>query len=115
MVAGGATALLLARRAEALLRQKRPCAAVRDCSAAIEVNQEVSKAYRVRGLARRALGQWEEAQRDLARAQKLDFDDELVSVQNFVAVKVNALHERGPARKRSSGNLPSDPKSKRTR
>eukprot|EP00928_Gymnodinium_smaydae_P026808 TRINITY_DN2093_c2_g1_i1.p1 TRINITY_DN2093_c2_g1~~TRINITY_DN2093_c2_g1_i1.p1 ORF type:complete len:721 (-),score=204.41 TRINITY_DN2093_c2_g1_i1:91-2073(-) len=104
VICGGASsALLLARRAELLLRQKRPCAAVRDCSAAIEVNPDSGKAHRIRGLARRHLGQWEDAQRDLARAQKLDFDDSLAKVQNFVALKVNALQERGPARRRSTG------------
>merc|ERR1712154_594564 len=93
---GGASALLFAKRAEVLLKLRRPCAAVRDCTSAIEINPDSFKAHRVRGMARRALGQWEEAQRDLSEAQKLDFDDSLVSMQNFIALKVNALQERGP-------------------
>eukprot|EP00927_Polykrikos_kofoidii_P068396 TRINITY_DN63776_c0_g1_i1.p1 TRINITY_DN63776_c0_g1~~TRINITY_DN63776_c0_g1_i1.p1 ORF type:complete len:706 (+),score=161.55 TRINITY_DN63776_c0_g1_i1:74-2119(+) len=94
--AGGATALTFAKRAELLLQQRRPCAALRDCLAAVEVNPESGKAYRVRGLAYRALGQWEEAHRDFELSQKLDFDEATVAVQNLVAVKVQ---ERGPTKR----------------
>jgi len=101
--AGGSTALLLSKRAELLLGQRRPCAAIRDCSAAIEHNPDCGKAYRVRGIAHRKLGNWEEAGYDLAQGQKLDFDQATVKVHNFVALKVNALQEKGPAKKRKAG------------
>jgi len=110
--AGGCSALLLAKRAELLLRQRRPCAAVRDCSAAIKLNPDCQKAYRVRGLARRALAQWQDAQRDLGQAQTLDFDDSLVKAQNLVAMKVNALQEGGSARLRSGDGHPPSKRSK---
>merc|ERR1711953_1371375 len=100
--AGGTTPLLLAKRAELLLKQQRPCAAIRDCTAAVEANPDSVKAHRVRGLARRALGQWEDAQRDFDKAQKLDFDDSIVKVQNFVALQVNKLQERGPMKRTAS-------------
>lgn len=105
---GGATALMLTKRGELLLKQKRPCAAIRDCSAAIAANSDCAKAYRVRGIALRRLGRWEEAQRDLAHSQRLDFDEGTLPVENFVAVKVNALQERGVTRRRSGlGEPPS--------
>merc|ERR1712232_891637 len=74
--AGGAAALMLAKRGDVLLKMKRPNAAIHDCTAAVEVNPDCSKAYQVRGIAHRKLGHWEEAKEDLEMAQKLDFDDE---------------------------------------
>merc|ERR1719362_1686640 len=37
---GGATALMLATRAALLLKQRRPCAAIRDCCAALQLNPD---------------------------------------------------------------------------
>merc|ERR1712232_698254 len=56
--AGGAAGLMLARRAEVLLKMKRPNAAIHDCTAAIEINPDSGKAYHVRGIAHRKLGHW---------------------------------------------------------
>jgi len=98
--AGGATALTLAKRGELLLKQRRPCAAIRDCSAALEVNPDCGKAYRVRGVAHRRLGHWHAAHRDLAQGQKLDFDDATVAVQTLVAQRMRVIEERAVRRKR---------------
>merc|ERR1712136_400526 len=40
LTGGGATALMLARRAELLLKQMKPCAAIRDCADALEFNPD---------------------------------------------------------------------------
>lgn len=97
IMSGGATALIYTKRAELLLRQRRPMAAIRDCAVALEVNPDCGKAYRVRGIASRRLGRWEAAQKDLAHGQKLDFDESIEEVEKFVAEKVRRLVERRAA------------------
>jgi tetratricopeptide (TPR) repeat protein len=94
VVAGGGTALTLAKRAELLLNLKRPCGAIRDCDAAIQRNNDCGKAYRVRGMAYRRLGHWREAHKDLTHAQTADFDDATAEVLKFVDEKVKALDEK---------------------
>merc|ERR1719277_1058434 len=84
---GGATALMLTKRGELLLKQRRPCAAIKDCSAALKLNPDLGKAYRVRGIAHRKLGRWQEAHRDLKEGQRLDYDEGTAAVQKFVAEK----------------------------
>merc|ERR1712129_79948 len=81
---GNATAMMFAKRADMLLKMKKPCACIADCDAALEVNPDSAKAYRIRGKAHRKLGHWEEAHKDLATAQSLDYDDDIVDVQKFV-------------------------------
>jgi len=97
---GAGSALLLAKRAELLLTQKRPCAAVRDCTAALEVNPDCGKAFRIRGMAHRRLGHWPEAHSDLAQGQTLDFDDATTAVQAFVAKRAQAHAAREAASRR---------------
>jgi len=99
---GGGSALLLSKRAELLLGQKRPCAAIRDCTAALEVNPDCGKAFRIRGMAHRRLGHWPEAHSDLAQGQTLDFDDSTIAIQSFVAKKAKALEDRETARRRKT-------------
>jgi len=94
ILTGAASALLYARRAELLLRQQRPCAAIADCTAALQVNPDCGKAHRLRGIAQRRLGQWEAAHQDLSLGQKLDFDEASVEVQKYVAKKVKQIEER---------------------
>jgi len=97
---GGASALTLAKRAEVLLSQKRPLAAIRDCTAALEINPDCGKAFRVRGVAHRRLGHWREALTDLSQGQALDFDDATTAIQSFVASKAKRLEERDAARRK---------------
>jgi tetratricopeptide (TPR) repeat protein len=99
--AGGAAALMLAKRGELLLKMKRPNAAIHDATAAIEVNPDCSKAYHVRGMAHRKLGHWYEANDDLSQGQKLDFDEEYITAHNFVALQVNQMQERGVKRRKT--------------
>lgn len=91
---GNATAMMYAKRAEILLKLKRPCACIADCDAALGVNPDSGKAYRIRGKAHRRLGHWEEAHKDLSTGQKLDFADDAVDMQKFVAEKYKRIEER---------------------
>merc|ERR1719433_2240350 len=79
--------MMYAKRAELLLKLRRPNACIADCSIAISINPDSGKAHRIRGRAHRSLGHWEEAHRDLALGQKLDYDDETVDVQKLVDEK----------------------------
>lgn len=74
MTLGSVSALTLSNRAECLLKLKKPCAAIADCTAALALNPDSAKALRCRGKAHRFLGKWEAAQLDLAAAQRIDFD-----------------------------------------
>lgn len=100
LVCGGGSALLLAKRAEILLGQKRPCAAIRDCTAALEVHPDCGKAFRIRGMAHRRLGHWQQAHSDLAQGQTLDFDDAIPAVQAFVSHRKQAQERREAASRR---------------
>lgn len=93
VMAGGGTALILSKRAEVLLKERRPCAAIQDCSKALKLNTEMGKAFRVRGLAQRRLGKWIEASKDLATAQRLDFDENTVAVARLASIKAKAKEE----------------------
>lgn len=100
LVCGGGSALLLAKRADILLGQKRPVAAIRDCTAALEVNPDCGKAFRIRGMAHRRLGHWTQAHSDLAQGQTLDFDDATMAIQAFVAKRKQAQERREAASRR---------------
>ena len=69
--------LMYTRRAEILLQLRRPVAAIRDADAALQANPNLGRAFRVRGLACRALQRWEAAHADLAQAQMIDYDEAL--------------------------------------
>lgn len=84
---GGARAMLLTRRADLLLKLKRPLAAIQDCDSALSLNPDSGKAFRIRGMAHRFLQNWSKAHADLASAQKIDFDDATEQVKRFVDAK----------------------------
>lgn len=88
IMTGAASALLFTKRGELLLRERRPRAAIADCAAAIEVNPDCGKAYRVRGTAYRRLGNWQASHKDLVQGQKLDYDEGTDELLRFVAQKV---------------------------
>eukprot|EP00746_Dinoflagellata_sp_MGD_P163620 gnl/MRDRNA2_/MRDRNA2_91773_c0_seq1.p1 gnl/MRDRNA2_/MRDRNA2_91773_c0~~gnl/MRDRNA2_/MRDRNA2_91773_c0_seq1.p1 ORF type:complete len:659 (+),score=208.93 gnl/MRDRNA2_/MRDRNA2_91773_c0_seq1:87-2063(+) len=91
---GNASALMFAKRADLLLKCKRPRACINDCDAAIKLNSENAKAYKLRGKAYRKLCKWEEAFKDLSKAQSLDFDEDIAEVQELVSKKWKAISER---------------------
>ena len=64
-----------AKRAECYLKLKKPMAAIRDCDAALAINPDSAKGAKVRGMARRVLGEYEAAVADLGTGQKIDFDE----------------------------------------
>ncbi|CAE7252047.1 TDX [Symbiodinium sp. CCMP2592] len=68
MRSGGSNPQMLCTRSALLLKMKRPCAAIRDCTAALKINNHMVKAYRLRGMAHRRLGHWKKAYRDLTEA-----------------------------------------------
>ncbi|KAK8725149.1 hypothetical protein OTU49_010722 [Cherax quadricarinatus] len=70
------SAMLYAKRASVLLKQKRVNAAIRDCNEALKHNPDSAGAYKFRGRAQRLLGNWLEAAKDLRLACKLDFDEQ---------------------------------------
>mmetsp|Transcript_83480 Transcript_83480/g.202442 ORF Transcript_83480/g.202442 Transcript_83480/m.202442 type:complete len:399 (-) Transcript_83480:114-1310(-) len=91
---GNVSAMMYAKRAELLLKLKRPNACISDCNAAIGVNPDSGKAYRIRGKAHRKLGHWEDAHKDISTSQKLDFDDDMVDMHKFVDEKFKKINER---------------------
>eukprot|EP00930_Biecheleria_cincta_P097939 TRINITY_DN8961_c0_g2_i2.p1 TRINITY_DN8961_c0_g2~~TRINITY_DN8961_c0_g2_i2.p1 ORF type:complete len:726 (+),score=213.13 TRINITY_DN8961_c0_g2_i2:32-2179(+) len=98
---GGASALMLTKRGELLLKERRPLAAIKDCSAAIRVNEDLGKAYRIRGIAYRKLGRYREARSDLVQAQKLDFDEGISAIEKFVSSKVRQEEKKQRKRRRT--------------
>ena len=49
MTLGSVSAITLANRADCLLKSKKPCAAINDCTAALNINPDSAKALRCRG------------------------------------------------------------------
>jgi len=88
---GNVSAMMYTKRAEILLKLKRPCACIADCHTAVEINPDSAKAYRIRGKAWRRLGSWEQAHKDISLSQKIDYDDNMVDMQKLVAEKRNAI------------------------
>ncbi|KAK4479396.1 hypothetical protein RD792_014909 [Penstemon davidsonii] len=65
------SALLFASRATCYVKLKKPNAAIRDVDVALQINPDLAKGYKARGMARAMLGLWEEAATDLNMASKL--------------------------------------------
>merc|ERR1740124_1359756 len=89
--AAAPSALLLANRADALLRLGRSGAAVRDCSCALEKNPDSAKALRIRGRAYKELGEYEKSRKDLSSSQGIDYDDDAAEDLKFVTEKVKGI------------------------
>jgi len=112
---GGASALMLAKRGELLLKQKRPLAAIKDCSAALALNEDMGKAYRIRGIANRKLGRYADAKKDLVLAQKLDFDEGISAIEKFVTEKVRLAEKKESKKRRRTGDAGGTPDAKRAK
>lgn len=91
MMLGNVSAMMLAKRAEMLMKQKRYKAAAADAGAALELNPDSAKAYRVRGKARRFLGDYEGSFKDLSQAQKIDYDDGVADIHSWVHKRVQKM------------------------
>ncbi|ESR53634.1 hypothetical protein CICLE_v10020471mg [Citrus x clementina] len=83
------SAIMYATRASVYIKMKKPNAAIRDATAALEINPDSAKGYKTRGMAHAMLGHWEEAVHDLHVASKIDFDEEIAAV--LKKVEPNAL------------------------
>eukprot|EP00919_Chromeraceae_sp_WS-2016_P050724 GHVR01120233.1.p1 GENE.GHVR01120233.1~~GHVR01120233.1.p1 ORF type:complete len:432 (+),score=149.71 GHVR01120233.1:51-1346(+) len=81
---GNPSALLYCKRADLLLKLKRPVACVRDCDEAIKLNPDNGRAYRLRGKAYRYLGDYCNAHKDIHQGQTIDYDESLAQLQKFV-------------------------------
>jgi len=91
---GEPSALLYARRASVLLKLNRPMACIRDCSEALKLNPDSAKAYKIRGKAYRKLHKWEEANKDLAMGQRIDYDDETKEILKVVNAKWKVIRKK---------------------
>jgi suppressor of tumorigenicity protein 13 len=102
---GAPSAMMISKRAELLLKLRRPKAAASDATAALEINPDSGKAYKVRGKARRLLGDYEGAKADLDQAQKIDYDDGVADVHDYVTKRVAklTLKAQQDARKAAQG------------
>lgn len=107
------SALLVANRADCLYKLTRYNAAIQDCNIALEKNADSAKALRIRGRAYKAIGQYENARKDLSTSQTIDYDytaaDELKEVAKKVAemesVKVKKkVEEEAKTKKRAEDN-----------
>jgi len=87
VLAAPPSALLYANRATCLLKLERPAAAERDGTVALKENPDSAKALRVRGKARKELGKWEAALKDLSASQTIDFDEGTVEDLKFLSEK----------------------------
>jgi suppressor of tumorigenicity protein 13 len=94
------SALIYANRADCLLHLNRPRAAIRDCDEALKLNPDSAKALKIRGRARKVLGDWKGARKDLSESQTIDFDDDAVEDLKFVTEKAKEV-EVQEAKKRS--------------
>ncbi|KAJ9162626.1 hypothetical protein P3X46_022385 [Hevea brasiliensis] len=88
-----ASAILYATRASVFVKLKKPNAAIHDANAALEINPDSAKGYKVQGIARAMLGQWEEAASDLHVASKLDYDEEIALVLKKVEPNARKIRE----------------------
>ena len=91
MTSGPVSAMVLANRADCLLKSKRPKAALADCNEALKINPDSAKAIRCRGTVERHLGMWEQSNKDLSAAQAIDFNPDAEEFRQFVASKMKVI------------------------
>jgi len=87
------SANLYAKRASALIKAKRPNAALKDCEKALTINKDSAQPYKWRGRAFRLLGKYEEAYHDFQTACKLDFDETAFEWQKEVEKNAKKIIE----------------------
>ncbi|KAD4584076.1 hypothetical protein E3N88_21677 [Mikania micrantha] len=87
------SAILYATRASVYVKLKKPNAAIRDADAALQINADSAKGYKMRGLARAMLGLWEDAACDLGLASNLDHDEEIGSTLKKIEPNILKIKE----------------------
>jgi suppressor of tumorigenicity protein 13 len=85
------SALLLANRADVLLKLEQYKYAVQDCNTALDLNPDSAKAMRIRGKAYKSLGEYEKSRHDLSAAQQIDYDDGTAEDLKFVTEKMREI------------------------
>jgi len=93
IVVGCASALMYSRRAGILMQLGRPNAVINDCTAALEVNPDSAKAFKMRGRAKAKLELWEEANLDFQTGLKIDHDDDTEEEAKIAAEKAKTLRD----------------------
>mmetsp|Transcript_17871 Transcript_17871/g.41675 ORF Transcript_17871/g.41675 Transcript_17871/m.41675 type:complete len:467 (-) Transcript_17871:139-1539(-) len=88
---GCVSASMYVRRAEQLARLDRHRAVINDCTAALKINPDYSKAFKVRARAHVALKHWLEAHDDFQQGQKIDFDEGCEEEARAVAAKAKEM------------------------
>lgn len=88
---GNVSALMYSRRAQFLMQLGRPRAVVNDCTAALTINPDSGKAYKVRARANLKLERWEAAHSDFQTGLKIDYDDQTDEDSREVAAKVKEM------------------------
>merc|ERR1711865_456331 len=91
---GCASALLYSRRAAVLVQLGRPRAVINDCTAALAVNPDSAKEYKMRARANVKLEQWEQANLDFQTGLNIDFDDDTEEAAKVAAQKSKEIKEK---------------------
>eukprot|EP00923_Selenidium_pygospionis_P038860 GHVN01067656.1.p1 GENE.GHVN01067656.1~~GHVN01067656.1.p1 ORF type:complete len:342 (+),score=110.68 GHVN01067656.1:81-1106(+) len=84
------SAMTLCKRAALTMKLKRPNAVIKDCTRALEINNDSAKAHKLRGRAYKMKEQWKEAAADLNEGLRIDpgeGDDEILQLQKEVNEK----------------------------
>jgi len=81
------SALVLANRATAYLKMKKPRAALADCVAAIAQNPDSAKSYKVAGKALCLMGEFEEAFKKLCVGNGIDGDDSSIELHRQLRLR----------------------------
>ena len=86
--------LTFAKRADCYLKLKKPNAAIRDCDAALKINPDSAKGFKVRGKAKRLVGDYLSALKDLSAGLNADFDEDTQEWMNEVKPRANRLIQK---------------------
>ena len=86
--------LTYGKRAELLLKSKRPCAAINDCTAALKSNPDSCKNLKIRGQAYYKIGKYELAATDLRKAMAIDFDPNLGEIMKKVNENMEKINQK---------------------
>eukprot|EP00747_Dinoflagellata_sp_TGD_P163828 gnl/TRDRNA2_/TRDRNA2_182945_c0_seq1.p1 gnl/TRDRNA2_/TRDRNA2_182945_c0~~gnl/TRDRNA2_/TRDRNA2_182945_c0_seq1.p1 ORF type:complete len:255 (+),score=81.66 gnl/TRDRNA2_/TRDRNA2_182945_c0_seq1:66-830(+) len=92
---GCPSALMYSRRAQILFQEGRPRAAVNDCTAALAINPDSGKAFKIRAKAYAKLEMWLEAHSDFQTGLKIDYDEATEEASLEVAAKAKDIKAAG--------------------
>ena len=99
------SALTYAKRAEALIKLRRPTAAIADCNKAKELNPDSAKMYKVSAKALSMTGDFAGAYASLCIGNKIDEDDDSRLLQKVLKAKVDKMKKIGEVRTKRADAL----------